>query len=373
MQDVSQSGRSEAAVASYKDGALSRTAVTLALHAILSEPVPSDDGISSSPPTNAEVEAFMEPYLDMCAQWDRDQEAAKERGRKRGRGGTGLEEGEDDEQPGPDDDDDEDAERPAKRRLVFEEDELPWVKHEALHGILPLRADLAETVRLLGIYGVDPKRSLRSLLARTRVEFPESQWLRLLTNKAVDLDAVLTGIYSISPSTAHTESVGDIDLTFNASSKSTRVIASQSDWTVAWMQAVQAGLTVFPHLTEQYRCWGHFILGKFAAVHESQHQRVINFEKAGRLLASRRADVGLDQYFHFSALETMHLNSMGRLAVESSDGAGAKQKSRTAAAKSSEPCRLWNAGRCKRDSADCRNLHICATCRKNHPESECSK
>ncbi|KAJ6597915.1 hypothetical protein B0H10DRAFT_1826789 [Mycena sp. CBHHK59/15] len=209
---------------------------------------------------------------------------------------------------------DEDDEPPAKRRLAFEEDELPWVKSEALTGTVPLRADLAETVRLLGIYAADPKRSLRSLLARTRVEFPESQWLRLLTNKAVDLDAVFTGIYSISPSTAHTKSVGEIDFTFNGAAKATRVVVTQSDWTVAWMQTVQAGLTVFPHLTGQYRYWGHFILTNFAAVHESQHQRVINFEKAGR---AGGLTLGLDQYAQFSALETMRLNSMGRLAVES--------------------------------------------------------
>ncbi|KAJ7171597.1 hypothetical protein C8R43DRAFT_852097, partial [Mycena crocata] len=258
-----------------------------------------------------------------------------------------------------------------------EEDELPWVQQEALVGTAPLRADLAETVRLLSVYGVDPKRSLRSLLSRTRVEFPESQWLRLLTGKAVDLDAVLTGIYSISASTAHTESVGDFDLTFNGSaSKSTRAIVSQSDWTLAWMQTVQAGLTVFPHLADQYRQWGLYILGKFAAVHDSQHQRVINFEKSGRLLASRRADVGLDQHYHFSALETMHLNSMGRLAVESTfdrPGRGSKNQPppRPNGSKSTEPCRLWNTGRCKRDSADCRNLHICAGCGKGHPQSEC--
>ncbi|KAJ6628406.1 hypothetical protein B0H10DRAFT_1659657, partial [Mycena sp. CBHHK59/15] len=214
-------------------------------------------------------------------------------------------------------------------------------------------------------------------------EFPESQWLRLLANKAVDLDAVFTGIYSVSPSTAHTESVGEIDFMFIGAAKAICVIVTQSDWTVAWMQTVQAGLTIFPHLTEQYRYWGHFILAKFAAVHESQHQHVINFEKAGRLLASRWADVGLDQYAQFSALETMHLNSMGHLAVESvlegsgrsknqpphgsgsgrgsSNNGASKSKGRNGG-KSTEPCRLWNNGRCKREAADCRNLHICTGC-----------
>ncbi|KAJ7095492.1 hypothetical protein C8R43DRAFT_840616, partial [Mycena crocata] len=277
-------------------------------------------------------------------------------------------------------------ERPAKRRQLLEEEEFPWVKNEAL---VPLCADLAETVRLLGIYAVDPKRSLRSLLSRTRVEFPESQWLRLITNKAVDLDAVLTAFYSVSPSTGHTESIGEVDLTFHGTTKSTRLVSTESEWTLAWMQTVQAALTVFPHLADQCREWGLYILGKFSAVHDSQHHRVISFEKAGRLLASRRSDVGLDQLFHFTALETMHLNSMGRLAVESfsgrkgpaTDGTGGGRstksrngsgpKPRTTSGKSTEPCRLWNDGRCKREAPDCRNLHICAGCRKSHPQSEC--
>ncbi|KAJ7754118.1 hypothetical protein B0H14DRAFT_2405094 [Mycena olivaceomarginata] len=326
--------------------------------------------------------------MDRCDQWVRDQEKAKAQGDKRTLPGAGGEE-EDDSGTGSGDDDDAD-EPPAKRiRLALDEGDFPWVKRDALIGTEPLRADLAETVRLLGLYGVDTKRTLRSLLARTRVEFPESQWLRLLTNKAVDLDAVLAGIYSISPSTAHTESIGNLDLTFNgsSSSKPTRTVVTQSDWTIAWMQTVEAGLTVFPHLSTQYREWGLFILGKFAAVHDTQHHRIIAFEKAGRLLVSRRADVGLDQFHHFSALETMHLNSMGRLAVESSSegngrpktqspngaggGRGSAKKPLPPKGKSNEPCRLWNAGRCKRD--DCRHLHVCTGCRKNHPESECPK
>ncbi|KAJ7163853.1 hypothetical protein C8R43DRAFT_879502 [Mycena crocata] len=308
----------------------------------------------------------------MCEQWACDQEKAEERGTKRGRRSAldSPDEEDQDDEPRSDSDDDDADERPSKRRQLLDEDEFPWVKHEAL---VPLRPDLAETVRLLGIYAVDPKRSLRSLLSRTRVEFPESQWLRLLTNKAVDLDAVLTAFYSVAPSSGHTETVGEVDLTFHGSSKATRFVSSQSEWTLAWMQTVQAALTVFPHLADQFREWGLYILGKFSAVHDSQHHRVISFEKAGRLLASRRSDVGLDQLFHFTALETMHLNSMGRLAVDKSRSNGSAQKPRTTSGKSTEPCRLWNEGRCRREPADCRNLHICAGCRKNHPQSECTK
>ncbi|KAJ7222740.1 hypothetical protein B0H12DRAFT_1031236 [Mycena haematopus] len=329
--------------------------------------------------------------MDRCDQWVRDQEKAKALGKKRALpGADGEEEG--DGATSPDGDDDEPA---AKRgKFTLDEDELPWVKHDALVGTEPLRADLAETVRLLGLYGVDTKSALRSLLSRTRVEFPESQWLRLRAGAIdgfvpVDLDAVLTGMYSITPSTAHTESVGNLDVTFNGASanKPTRAVVTQSDWTLAWMQTVEAGLTVFPHLHTQYREWGMHILGKFAAVHDSQHHRVIAFEKAGRLLASRRADVGLDQFHHFTAVETMHLSSMGRLAVESGaegqgrqkaqspngagGGKGNAKKPLAPKGKSNEPCRLWNAGKCKRD--DCRHLHVCAGCGKKHPETECPK
>ncbi|KAJ7199107.1 hypothetical protein B0H12DRAFT_1081429 [Mycena haematopus] len=233
MQDVSTSreAQSEALVEAFKAGSISLARVTLGLNDIYAEPIESEPGVAGPVPSASEVESFMEPFLDMCYQWTRDQEAAKVAGKRRvNPGDTGDEEDEDDGLGGGADDGVDDEERPSKRRLVFDEAELPWVKNESLVSTAPLRADLAETVRLLGVYGSDPKRALRSLLARSRVEFPESQWLRLLTNRPVDLDAVLTGIYSISASTAHTESVGDFDFTFNAggTSKPTRSVVSHA-------------------------------------------------------------------------------------------------------------------------------------------------
>jgi hypothetical protein len=273
MQDApaTSAARCEAAVAAFKDGSKSRIATTLVLHDILSEPTETSPGHAGPIPTPEEVEQYMEPYDDMCDQWVRDQKEAKVLGKRRtpGSGATGGgegsgEEGEDgaglDDGAGADDDGYDD-ERPTKRRIAFDDGELPWVKNEPL-AAAPLRADLAETVRLLGIYGVDPRRSLRSLLSRARIEFPESQWLRLLTNRALDFDAVFSSLYSLVPSTAHTETVGGIKFTFSGgeSGKPSRSITRQSDWTLAWMRAVEAGLVVFPHLSEQYRVWGIFIM-----------------------------------------------------------------------------------------------------------------
>ncbi|KAJ7264463.1 hypothetical protein B0H12DRAFT_1068717 [Mycena haematopus] len=205
----SREARSEEIITSFKDGSLSRVGVTLALHEIFAEPVESEPGVTGPVLSFNEIEGCMEPYLDISS--SQEDEAVDSGG---------------------DADDDVDGnDQPSKRRLVFEEADLPWVKNESLVSTAPLRADLAESVRLLGVYGSDPKRALRSLLSRTRVEFPESQWLRLLTNRPVDLDAVLTGIYSISGSTAHTESVGDFDLSFNGgvSSKPTRLVVNHAN------------------------------------------------------------------------------------------------------------------------------------------------
>ncbi|KAJ7786734.1 hypothetical protein B0H14DRAFT_3506504 [Mycena olivaceomarginata] len=341
MQDApaTSTARCEAAVTAFKDGSKSRIATTLALHDILSEPTETSPEHAGPIPTPEEVEQYMEPYEDMWDQWVRDQKEARVLGKRRtpGSGATGGgegsgEEGEDgagglDNGAGTDDDDYND-ERPAKCRIVFDDGELPWVKNEPL-AAAPLCADLAETVRLLGIYGVDPRRSLRSLLSRARIEFPESQWLHLLTNRALALDTVFSSLYSLVPSTAHMETVGGVEFTFSGgeSGKPSRSITWQSDWTLAWMRAVEAGLVVFPYLSKQYRVWGIFIMGKFATVHESQHLRFIEFEKTCRLLASRRADVALDQLHHFTALETIHLSSRGCLAIEAGSDTSSRGKS----------------------------------------------
>jgi hypothetical protein len=181
MQDVPQPERAKQVVTKFKDGALSQTAAFLALHSIFSElPPPGSDGVVPVPPTEDQVASFMDPFVDMCDQWTRDKEATVRRGKKRIREGDANADNADPLGDGDGNDSDELDEPTPKRKQPFEEDELPWVKSAVT--AIPLREDLAETVRLLGIYGVDPKRSLRSLLARTRVEFPESQWVRLLTN-----------------------------------------------------------------------------------------------------------------------------------------------------------------------------------------------
>ncbi|KAF8212469.1 hypothetical protein K438DRAFT_1246720 [Mycena galopus ATCC 62051] len=187
---------------SMSDVTSPRTTVTLAIHDILAEPTVTSSADTGAIPSGEDIEKFMEPYMDRCDQWSGT--------RKRPRSSERSE-------PIPN------GEPVAKKSWMEATVQDPTEVLTAattrtnFHGsnTTPssapspsLRADLAESVRLLGIYGVDPKRTLRSLLTRARVEFPESQWLRLLTNKAVDLDAVFSGIYSITPSNAHTESVG---------------------------------------------------------------------------------------------------------------------------------------------------------------------
>ncbi|KAF8191069.1 hypothetical protein K438DRAFT_1762985 [Mycena galopus ATCC 62051] len=84
MSDVTTtpSARCEALISAFEAGTTSRVAATLAIYDILAEPSVSTSGVAGPIPTAEEIEKFMEPYMDRCDQWVRDQEKAKARGKK---------------------------------------------------------------------------------------------------------------------------------------------------------------------------------------------------------------------------------------------------------------------------------------------------
>ncbi|KAK6996255.1 hypothetical protein R3P38DRAFT_3222392 [Favolaschia claudopus] len=104
------------------DGKLTHTATTLALNRIFSESPTSEPGEVPSSPASSEsaMESFKAPYIDMCEQWTRDQEAAKKRGarRVRARGEeASTDRGEKNQSNSEDYASDTDERRPSKRRV----------------------------------------------------------------------------------------------------------------------------------------------------------------------------------------------------------------------------------------------------------------
>ncbi|KAK6971873.1 hypothetical protein R3P38DRAFT_3241571 [Favolaschia claudopus] len=103
-------------------GKLTHTATTLALNRIFSESPTSEPVEVPSSPASSEsaMESFKAPYIDMCEQWTRDQEAAKKRGtrRERARGEeASTDRGEKNQSNSEDDASDTDERRPSKRRV----------------------------------------------------------------------------------------------------------------------------------------------------------------------------------------------------------------------------------------------------------------
>ncbi|KAK7020772.1 hypothetical protein R3P38DRAFT_3197192 [Favolaschia claudopus] len=103
-------------------GKLTHTATTLALNRIFSESPTSEPVEVPSSPASSEsaMESFKAPYIDMCEQWTRDQEAAKKRGtrRERARGEeASTDRGEKNQSNSEDDASNTDERRPSKRRV----------------------------------------------------------------------------------------------------------------------------------------------------------------------------------------------------------------------------------------------------------------
>src|SRR5271168_5248008 len=80
-----------------------------------------------------------------------------------------------------------------------------------------LSHNLLKTLKFLGIYTLDPKTTKRSLTnAPSCPEFPDSEWKNIITGKAVNLDAVLSGQLSTTNDDLKVESFRDLKFSFGA-------------------------------------------------------------------------------------------------------------------------------------------------------------
>jgi hypothetical protein len=63
-------------------------------------------------------------------------------------------------------------------------------------------------------------------------EFPDSEWSNVLARKAVNLDAVFSGMYSTVTDNRAIENIGDLELHFGAA-KPAKTVETHGDWVIA--------------------------------------------------------------------------------------------------------------------------------------------
>lgn len=262
-------------------------------------------------------------------------------------------------------------EEPASKRPKIDESAYAWIAGRKDKHV-SLSEGLTQTLRLIDSYTLDPKAAKRSLTNQPDCpEFPDSEWNHIITGRAVNLDAVLSGQLSTTNDDLKIEKFGDIEVSFGAV-EPTKTVKNGGDWSIAWNRTVRATVFAFPHRMHELTSYGEYIINLFAVTHPSVHARVIAFDKAARKRVGSVRNLELSEFEKFTDLKIAHMDSIG-VSVASKGEEGSKGK-RNKNWKKSEPCNKWNDGKCGQEEEDCRRRHICNRCEKaGHRGKDCRK
>ena len=266
-----------------------------------------------------------------------------------------------------------DEEHVAKRAKV-DESEYAWVSNRQSKRTV-LRDTLAKTLKLIEIYTVDPKATKRSLVNEPDCpEFPDSEWKNIISGRAVNLDAVLSGQLSTTHNDAKVEKFGELEITFGTV-EPTKLVKNGGDWSISWNRTVRATVFAFPHRMQELTSYGEYIINLFSVTHPTVHGRVIAFDKAVRKRVGSVRNLELWDFEKYADLKIAHMDSIGVSVVSGpSKEEGGRKGKKGKKGKRDEPCNNWNDNKCNQTEEDCRRLHICNKCSKpGHRGKECRK
>ena len=321
----------------------------------------------------SQIDAAIGTYIAMLDQHDNSRSIAAIRGERSGAN--------DDQLGG-----DEDLEHtPASKRRRSESPGTPTISkkrfpNESLFAWLAnddsdsttLTPSQELTRKLVQNHVLDLKASKRMVLGAKRVpEFPDSEWNNVLAGKAVNIDIVFTGMYSTITDNRAIENIGDLKLHFGAT-KPAKTVETHGDWVVAWRIIFRAMRFIFPHREAELEEYNDYITSYFASMHPSAHSKVLNLDRAIRKHVGSVNSISLNKFSKFRYLKTRHLQGHG--AGESSAFSKEKTKQRDAsdpAWRKSDPCHLWNDGKCNHQASACKYRHICELCRGPHRKGSC--
>ena len=267
------------------------------------------------------------------------------------------------------DSDSSDEEDGYKRQTRLDYDSLPWNQkgEDVVAG--QLSPSLQKTRSLLANFARDLKRAKASLLncGKSYPQFPDSEWTNLLAGKSVDLDHVLSGMYSITHDSESQTMAKSLEL-LRGPAKPARTVQTHGEWVMAYNAYREATTFIFEHRDLELRNYGNHIMRYFASTPNEFHNRVINYDRVVRIRVAQRRDLELTNYEGFADLQLQWINNPTALVANRSGGT--KGKSRSGGRR--EPCRRWNERRCPNSASACSYGHICPICRSNaHTGDEC--
>ena len=114
----------------------------------------------------------------------------------------------------------------------------------------------------------------------TLPQFPESEWVSLLSGQAIDLDHVLASHHPTLHEEKHTEHIGDLEFFISGRLKPTKAIETHGNWVSVWDQMVEVMLFIFEHRATELREYGHHITQLFTSLDVPLHSRIIQYDCA---------------------------------------------------------------------------------------------
>ena len=114
----------------------------------------------------------------------------------------------------------------------------------------------------------------------TLPQFPESEWVSLLSRHAINLDHILASHYSTLHEEKRTKRIGDLKFFISGRSKPTKAVEMHSNWVSAWDQTVEVTLFIFEHRGMELREYGRHITQLFTSLDTPLHSRIIQYNRA---------------------------------------------------------------------------------------------
>ncbi|KAG0702483.1 hypothetical protein DFH29DRAFT_804891, partial [Suillus ampliporus] len=213
---------------------------------------------------------------------------------------------------------------------------------------------------------------------------PSSQWLLLLEGRALDLNKVFSGHYSTAIDAKQSQVLGSgFELTLSQLA-ATQKVKTFGDWSIATKLWIEALIFIMPWRERELREFHKFMSDIFSTIHYSAHERVLDFDRAIRLLVEQQKFLRYNSFGRFEGLHASHLSSFGMVAINqlSKTGSGAsKQAGRSqggskwpsGSSRFGEPCHKWNRGQCEKEVKECLYYHVCdrGNCKGAHKRVEC--
>ncbi|KAJ7023857.1 hypothetical protein C8F04DRAFT_1253156 [Mycena alexandri] len=165
--------------------------------------------------------------------------------------------------------------------------QYPWTATDFIESSIHLLSpNLAETVRILKIYGKNLKKAKESLLILPLIspldtpvsphcpEFPDGEWANIVAGCAVSLNAVLSGLFSTNTNDERSQALGNgLELHFGTVAP-TKSVTDAGTWTITFDCMLTATTFAFPHCARELLRYRDYIVSLFAAINSSFHNRV---------------------------------------------------------------------------------------------------